>query len=410
IQNLQKGIQQFQANQQKMAQMEEANRIKEAQIYVQSAKAALNQKKFQQEMDEFDRKVMAQNREMDEYSAASNSWMNNIVNNNNLTQDNITNELDAWLRLTNSSLYGDEAKKRIEILRDKSQAIANSDIIKNGNAFNVKRNNGEGWDSIEELQQADPDGDLQRRFKIVKKQVNTADDGTPIYGWENTGEVNPSFMAKQRAKLERLKIKGDVNEVVSMIDDDDFLFAIQNDEDLRGRFEEISDNIKLRQDKSDDEGLRLEASFQDFGTGLTMKAKGRAEEVQTFLDEYESQMLGDDGLILPEEKTEAQKKLEDEVIKINQDIDRLATEGRGFFEAAKDFLPFGDDFDLNKLIDERIADRQEIIDRASKIGINIDKEIRDSKSTSKPIQPTEAVREVSKEGVDQMRSLLDNLR
>jgi len=38
IQNLQKGIQQFQANQQKMAQMEEANRIKEAQIYVQSAK------------------------------------------------------------------------------------------------------------------------------------------------------------------------------------------------------------------------------------------------------------------------------------------------------------------------------------------------------------------------------------
>jgi len=403
IQMLQKNLRQAKLDKQKQDQLEQSNRIREAQIYVQAAKTALNQKKLKLEMDQFDREAAQTSKEMDMYEAAQKSWDENIVNNPNVTREDIQKQAQTWFPITNSKVHGNEGNKRLAMLQKMDEQILGSEMIKSRNEYMDARNNGMAWDSPEELSQADPDGNIQRRNKIVKKQINTADDGTPVYGWVNTGEIPADFMRQQRAKLERLRFDDSPQSILALLDDDDFGYAMENDDDqspnnLRARFEDISDKAEAKS-RAGGKGLQVTAKVDDLGLA-TFEAKGTPEDVKNFLDEIEQRSSGD-GVSLDDFDSadpELKRSFEQKLLDINENLRKVAIEGEGFL--------------LGDSLDEILKSRDDLIAMAQKVGVSLDPNLKEvsTEKTSQPIQPTEAVTEVSEEGVDQMRSLLDNLR
>jgi len=285
IQNLQKGIQQFQANQQKMAQMEEANRIKEAQIYVQSAKTALNQKKLQLEMDQFDREVLSANNDMDRYKLAQQSWDEQIANNPNVTRADIQAQLQQWLPLTNSKVVGVDSGKRIAMLQKMDEQIMGSDMIKDRNEYIDARNNGMAWDSPEELKAAvDWDNSIANN-KIKKVQVGNLPDGTPDHKYINTGVPTEDFLIDQEIKVGNLfRGKASLDELQQ---DRDLMRAIRRDDNLRKQWNAARDAALDREGEEPEKKEVSEAevtTVMEDGEVSKITIKGSADEIDVARD------------------------------------------------------------------------------------------------------------------------------
>jgi len=287
VQQFQQGMRRFQAEREKAAQQAQANKIKEAQIYIQSAKTALNNKKLQLEMDQFDREVLSANQDMDRYKFAQQSWNEQISNNPNMTRADIQAQLQQWLPLTNSKVVGTDAGKRITMLQKMDEQILGSEMIKSRNEYMDARNNGMAWDSPEELKDAvDWDNSIANN-KIKKVEVGKLPDGTPDYKYINTGILTDDFLDYQEFKLEEAQSLDTLEAITELGRDDDFRKARRSNKSLSDRWDSIKKSIierdrvladrKHKEKSKDGKGVDVTEKIELDGRTLTIKHQGLSD-------------------------------------------------------------------------------------------------------------------------------------
>jgi len=245
IQSLQKNMRQFQVDQKKQAEAEESNRLKALQFQAALAKQMVANNKFQQDQEDYYRKLDFENKAINGYKQAVDLYTEKIINNPNYTQSDINMVADQYRTLLDSELYDARAKSMIESLAKRSQSLEGSDMLKNREEYKSAQLNGLGFDKKDDIPEASSNYYKYKRIKVSEpifdESGNIIDDGTRYI----QSGINPVMKATQMAKMNALLTSSDpVKDLSKISQDPDFNIVMMEDPDFKQDFQDIAFKIQ----------------------------------------------------------------------------------------------------------------------------------------------------------------------